>query len=58
MKGENQAAQKGESGKADSQDYQECGLSNVTLVGIVVRKCPLCGEPKKRKFGFNEGEKG
>jgi putative zinc finger/helix-turn-helix YgiT family protein len=28
--------------------YQECGLSNVTLVGIVVRKCPLCGNVMPR----------
>ena len=27
----------------ENYHYQECGLSNVTLVGIVVRKCPSCG---------------
>jgi len=24
--------------------YKECGLSNVTLVGIEVNRCPACGE--------------
>jgi len=28
--------------------YQECGLSNITLVGIVVRKCPACGNAMPR----------
>ena len=28
--------------------YHECGLSNVTLAGIVVRKCPGCGNVMPR----------
>ena len=28
--------------------YQECGLGNVTLVGIVVRRCPVCGNVMPR----------
>ncbi len=27
----------------ENYHYQECGLSNVTLAGILVRKCPSCG---------------
>ena len=32
----------------ENYHYQECGLSNVTLVGIVVRKCPDCGNVMPR----------
>ena len=32
----------------ENYHYQECGLSNVTLVGIVVRKCPVCGNAMPR----------
>ncbi len=28
--------------------YQECGLGNVTLAGIVVRRCPGCGNVMPR----------
>lgn len=27
----------------ENYQYRECGLSNVTIVGIMVRKCPGCG---------------
>ena len=32
----------------ENYQYQECGLSNVTLAGIVVRKCPACGNVMPR----------
>jgi putative zinc finger/helix-turn-helix YgiT family protein len=32
----------------ENYHYQECGLSNVTLKGIVVRKCPACGNVMPR----------
>lgn len=28
----------------ENYNYSECGLDYVTLVGIVVRRCPSCGE--------------
>jgi putative zinc finger/helix-turn-helix YgiT family protein len=27
----------------ETYDYRECGLPNVVLVGVVVRRCPSCG---------------
>lgn len=27
----------------ENYHYRECGLDNVTIVGITVRKCPACG---------------
>lgn len=27
----------------ENYHYRECGLENVTIVGITVRKCPACG---------------
>lgn len=32
----------------ENYHYQECGLSNVTLADIVVRKCPVCGNVMPR----------
>jgi putative zinc finger/helix-turn-helix YgiT family protein len=32
----------------ENYHYQECGLSNVTLKGIVVRKCSACGNVMPR----------
>ncbi len=32
----------------ENYHYQECGLSNVTLVEIVVRQCPACGNVMPR----------
>lgn len=33
---------------SENYHYQECGLSSVTLVGVVVRKCPACGNVMPR----------
>lgn len=30
--------------KRDAYKYKDCGLSNVTLMGVVVHRCPNCGE--------------
>ena len=29
--------------KKENYHYRECGLDNVTIVGLAVRKCPACG---------------
>lgn len=43
----------------ENYHYRECGLDNVTIVGITVRKCPECGNlmPMIRSIGEGDRER-
>ena len=44
----------------ENYHYRECGLDNVTIVGITIRKCPECGSvmpmiPQHRRAARQSG---